>query len=402
MTITSSFIEEFDDYGNIKSVADLNFTDKILGEGSYGIVRLAKRKKKNTFKSKYSYIRKKLTSSINSSSLSSDGEIWSNEKDNNRSGDLVAVKIYSKDVLKQMREVTKSSSSKRRMSIHDAYEKVQKEISIMKMVNHPNLLKLHEVIDLTESGNLYVVSEYLPLGQIMIFDSETKRYQQRNKRIPGLTDNGTFEEDAAASYFVDVLHGLAYLHKHHVCHRDIKPDNILLDERGFAKIGDFGVSYYFEDECDFQSLSRTNLFGNLSKREGTYSFWSPEMCCGNSKTFSAYASDLWACGICLYVFVSGKVPFYAEDPSEVFELICNSEIQYEDIFSHQLRDVISKLLQKDPESRATIPESLSHSFCKKVGENRVELLSLDSVEEGKSPNKYDSHSSKRFQACILQ
>ena len=94
-------------------------------------------------------------------------------------------------------------------------------------------------------------------------------------------------ESAASSLCLDILHGLEYLHLHHIAHRDLKPENVLLATRGdgtvVAKIADFGVSHYFEDEeeKEFRSmnvLSRSESRGQLGKTEGTYYFWAPEMC----------------------------------------------------------------------------------------------------------------------------
>lgn len=434
--MTSTFTEEFDDLGNVISVADIEFTDDVLGEGSFGIVRLARRNSKSKLKD--SKRLGKLTSSSitcasNISSFRSGGEIWNSIDENSSVGgkekkkrmkkwkndgnkdktnlmetNLMAVKIYSKSALKRMREITKSTSAKRRLSIHTALEKVEKEISIMKMMNHPNLVKLHKVIDSIESDTLYVVMEYLPLGQIMTFNPETLRYSQTNKSVYGVTKDDFFEEEAAALYFVDLLNGLRHLHKHHICHRDLKPDNILIDSRGFAKISDFGVSFLFETENSLKQLDPSTLSGSLKKREGTYSFWSPEMCSANSEEFSGYASDLWACGICLFIFVTGKLPFYAFSPVELFELITDSApakpVDVE--FSSCLDDLLMRLLQKDPDVRATIKEGLVHPFCKAAGKQRNVLLesNTDWKQEKESSLSSLRHSfkSKHPSTCILQ
>jgi len=453
----SSFHEEYDRDGNIYTIGDLEFCDEILGEGSYGTVKLAWRRA--ILHEKYhpgKHCQPPQSSAVNlvledRGSFNTDVEIVPSTlhqtNDCEKEDELVAVKIYSKSWLKQIREITKSNSS-RRMSIHTADEKVQKEIAIMKIMSHPNLVQLYEVIDAVESDALYIVLEYLPLGQIMKYDSEMLRFQQTNTTIRGLTENGCYKEEYAALFFVDVLHGLSYLHQNHICHRDLKPENILIDSRGIAKISDFGVRHLFEDEraeenlenlevheahyhvhqsnhlsqdkeellggdddddlsnassaslrsrsshslsissIDLRSsklskhdtdtavlMDRMNNYGNLTKREGTYCFWSPEMCNGNSVSYSAYASDLWAAGICLYIFVSGKLPFFNDDPTELFRLIVNEEAPINTRkFSKPLRDLLSMLLQKDPEKRAGIGESLSHPFCKKAREKRILLL----------------------------
>ncbi len=466
----SCFLEEFDSYGDIKaiefSVARIEFTDVLLGEGSYGKVVLGRRKRKLKLK------RKSFTAGPCSSQ---EGEIWSNtENENENEGntnnnsdhadhELVAIKIYSKSTLKKMREITRSSSNKRRLSVHDAYEKAQREIEILKLLpNHPNVVHVHEVIDSMESDTIYMVLEYVPLGPVMIYDRESMRYRGLRRAASastsassagacsgagggpkkfdpeeniqslqptysnemkifsgsgqgqgqGLTRGGFYEEKIAAIFLVDILHGLHHLHKHHICHRDLKPENVLIDERGFAKISDFGVSYFFENEIaddededededkrerehknkDKIASSQSQLqLGRLTKREGTYTFWSPEMCSEESKAFSGYISDLWGCGVCLYIFVTGKVPFYSEDPSQLFEMIAketavttfdDDDEQFH--FSEPLKDLLSKLLEKDPEKRASIEESLSHPFCRSAKEDRMVALGLDTQKDSSS------------------
>jgi [calcium/calmodulin-dependent protein kinase] kinase len=131
--------------------------------------------------------------------------------------------------------------------VHTALDDVEREIALMKQMRHPNLVSLLQVIDSVDSDALYVVLEFVPLGEIMTFDSERIRFFHRHRFTPGLTKERFFKEEHAALFFVDILHGLAYLHRNLICHRDLKPENILLSEKGIAKISDFGgKSFSFE------------------------------------------------------------------------------------------------------------------------------------------------------------
>ena len=232
-------------------------------------------------------------------------------------GELVAVKIIQKSILKQMKTMERGPHN--RMNVVTAYDSIEREIATMKRLRHPNLVRLYEVIDSMESDRLYMVLEYISLGEILSHVSGTNKYTRcrYRSRVKGLNSNGYFDEMSSACYFTDILHGLAYLHRNRVAHRDLKPENILLTESGVAKISDFGVAYMFGDEEDNRqsfiksvSSSVSDLFSgtgdvdgsdrsdaaNLSKKEresalnmsakmggmlkrteGTYCFWSPEV-----------------------------------------------------------------------------------------------------------------------------
>ncbi|KAG7357564.1 serine/threonine protein kinase [Nitzschia inconspicua] len=353
---------------------------------------------------------------------------------------LVAVKIFSKSILKRKRTMERDKSTNR-IKVKTAWQQVEREIALMKKLSHPNLVQMYEVIDSPESDMLYMVLEYMPGGEILTYqdDGTFRRKEPRAadasyKQIQGVVD-GHFDEEHAALYFVDILHGLAYLHQHHICHRDLKPENILLDARGVAKVGDFGVSHIFEKESkvgaqrmesitegrrfkgkdkkatdpttfsDSWSASSSSSFdevsehdrrppkltrkdtdaalsmrgmagfGMLSRTEGTWCFWSPEMCEG-SQSFSGYAADMWAAGVCLYIFVTGKLPFYSEIPQELFSMIATSEIPYSGLgLSNSLVDLLKRCLAKDPNKRAGVGDCLQHPFLQIARQKRVRQLS---------------------------
>ena len=121
------------------------------------------------------------------------------------------------------------NDSEHKLQVRTALESVEREIAVMKMIQHPNLVSLYEVIDSEETGRLYMVIEYIPLGEIMTHVRGTATYKRRPRRegepaIAGVTKGGYFDELHCALYFVDLLHGLAHLHKNHIVHRDFKPE----------------------------------------------------------------------------------------------------------------------------------------------------------------------------------
>lgn len=134
--------------------------------------------------------------------------------------ELVAVKIFSKSILKRRRTMERDKRS-RRVRVRTALQQVEREIALMKKLSHPNLVNLYEVIDSPESDMLYMVLEYMPLGEILTYRNDGT-FRRKDPR-PGCTKhqvqgivNGHFNEEQAALYFVDILHGLAYLHQHHI------------------------------------------------------------------------------------------------------------------------------------------------------------------------------------------
>lgn len=370
---------------------------------------------------------------------------------------LVAVKIFQKSILKRMRTMERNKET-HRVQVKTALEKVEREIALMKKLSHPNLVQFYEAIDSPDSDLLYMVIEYMPRGEILTYQNDgtfrRREPQPHQEPLEGLVD-GHFDEFHAAMYFVDILHGLAYLHQHHIIHRDLKPENILLDMRGIAKLSDFGVSHIFDDEeknsssrksssdgcsgggdlnssthsaqslssshdsCDRSSLasshhSRNNSAingrcggdgpwalerqgsfgltrqdtdralkmkrmsndGIITKTEGTIPFWSPEMCRGGH--FSGYAADIWAAGVCLYIFVTGKLPFYSTAPMDLMDLIKEAKVPYEGLgLSEHLLELLRMTLEPDPNKRAGVGDCLMHPFLLLARAQRVQQLSAE-------------------------
>ncbi|KAK8449282.1 hypothetical protein SEVIR_7G191600v4 [Setaria viridis] len=134
---------------------------------------------------------------------------------NIKDGKLYAVKVLNKPYMMKIRVVRSET----------AMTDVLREVSIMKMLNHPNIVNLVEVIDDPNIDKFYMVLEYVE-GKMVC-------------------DNG-LEEATARNYLRDIISGLMYLHSHNVIHGDIKPDNLLVTSTGNVKIGDFSVSQVFE------------------------------------------------------------------------------------------------------------------------------------------------------------
>jgi len=323
--------------------------------------------------------------------------------------EFVAVKIVQKSILKKIRSYNRDSKTNR-MKYSTALDKVHYEIALMKKIRHPNLVCLHEVLDSIDSDRIYMVLEFMPMGQIMEFNEEKgKYYRSEQVKVPALDHpdgftfekidgvvDGHFDEKHAAGFFVDIMCGLAFLHRHHICHQDLKPENILIDALGHCKITDFGVSHYFSDEGDMDeeqenevpysesedqvnfrrldsaaasNMEKMHNLGLTKKTEGTYAFFSPEMCTdGTNKVtpFSAYSADIWAAGVCFYILLTGNLPYYSANPNELFKKIKEDNIKYPSFLSEDAVDLLKLTLEKNPEKRGGIGTILSHKFVTDV------------------------------------
>lgn len=277
-------------------------------------------------------------------------------------GTEFAVKCFDKSHLTKKRSFYRGS--KGRMVVSTAMDQVKCEIAIMKKIRHKNLVRLHEIIDDEREDQMFMVLEFVDGGNLMDWDESSQRFTSSQAGPRGL-----FSERKAAQCVLDILDGLLYLHLHHICHRDLKPENVLVTQSGVCKIADFGVAHYFEDEAtegqppEPGPSTRTDVAksrGQLTRTEGTYYFWAPEMCAQGP--YSGYATDMWAVGICLFAMVFGTLPFTGSNPIDLFSCIQNSELTFPTPISRALEDFLHGLLAKDPAQRLTIEEALEHRW----------------------------------------
>ncbi|XP_025893273.1 calcium/calmodulin-dependent protein kinase kinase 2 [Nothoprocta perdicaria] len=209
-------------------------------------------------------------------------------------------------------------------------EQVYQEIAILKKLDHPNVVKLVEVLDDPGEDHLYMVFELVKQGPVM--------------EIPTLKP---LSEDKARFYFQDLIKGIEYLHYQKIIHRDIKPSNLLVGEDGHVKIADFGVSNEFKG---------TDAL--LTNTVGTPAFMAPETLSETRKIFSGKALDVWAMGITLYCFVFGQCPFMDERILSLHNKIKTQTLEFPDQpeVTDFLKDLITRMLDKNPESRISVPE----------------------------------------------
>ena len=223
---------------------------------------------------------------------------------------------------------------------------ILREIAIMKKVSRmDNVVTLHEVISDPVTNELYLVMEYLGGGPVMEWNAERRKYL-----APG--HDNCLSEAVSKQYMKCTVQGLIQLHANQLCHRDIKPANLLTSEDGqVCKIADFGEAHMFEKE-EGQTLKNTR---------GTYHFMAPETLTGEE--YCGFKADIWALGVTLYTFIYGILPFDSTNVLELFDNIQNDPLTFPvTIGSTPLRDLLTQMLEKDPEKRISLEGILNHRW----------------------------------------
>ncbi|PKI85990.1 hypothetical protein MVES_000564 [Malassezia vespertilionis] len=228
---------------------------------------------------------------------------------------------------------------------------VRTEIAIMKKLLHPNVIKLFEVLDDSDSEKLYMVFEYCP-GGILIDVSPGKQV------IP-------MTEDQARKSFVQILSGIDYLHNNGIVHRDIKPDNILFNEdRTVCKIVDFGVSEMFCMPGD----------DTMKRVAGSPAFMSPELCQAGHVEWHGCSDDIWSFGVTFFAMVMGRLPFDKKNVIELYESIQKDDIVLGEQLSPECCDLLLRMLDKREEHRITTDELYIHPWVTRNGLDHVPTL----------------------------
>lgn len=166
----------------------------------------------------------------------------------------------------------------------------------------------------------------------------------------------------------DVVLGLEYIHFQGIIHRDIKPGNLLITHDGTVKISDFGVSHLAKMDEAGNLLPENDL--DLAKTAGSPAFFAPELCQFETRPVITKAIDVWALGVTFYCLLFGREPFpNVQGEMELYHKICTEEIEppadQVDRIDADTKDLLKRLLTKDPKKRITLPEVRRHPFITK-------------------------------------
>lgn len=283
----------------------------------------------------------------------------------------VVLKASKDHVTYAIKVLRRSILKRKRMGKGTAFDSVLREIQLMKQIAHPNCVQLFEVIDDEQRDELYLVMEFVDGGDLD-FPISKKVF------VPA---------EQLRQWTRDLTLGLEYLHLMGICHRDIKPENLLLDlKSGRVKLADFGIS----------SLSNKGPGGDYMKvTGGTPHFFSPEMC-GADMTgrniYSGKAADMWAVGICIYMWLYHKPACNAPTQMLLMEEIAKADIQYSDAIAEApdgfeghppaLMEMMKALLVALPTQRLRVRDLRRHPFLTNDGAEPLGREGTDEAEGG--------------------
>ncbi|KAI0366993.1 Pkinase-domain-containing protein [Pilatotrama ljubarskyi] len=243
-----------------------------------------------------------------------------------RTGQYAAVKIVSKTALLHSRMSLSSLGDEAERILHS----IEREIVIMKLIDHPNIMRLYDVWE--TSTELYLILEYVEGGELFDY----------------LCNKGRLPAPEALAYFQQIITAIDYCHRFNIAHRDLKPENLLLDRDRNIKVADFGMAIW---------QSKGNM---LQTACGSPHYAAPEVIMGDA--YDGTASDIWSCGVILYALLAGRLPFDDEDLPTLLEKVKIGKYTMPSDVPPRAQDLIRRMLTKDVRKRITIPEILRHPF----------------------------------------
>ncbi|KAI0332802.1 Pkinase-domain-containing protein [Cubamyces sp. BRFM 1775] len=248
-----------------------------------------------------------------------------------RTGQLAAVKILPIQPFLSSRSAAnaQAKAEKQRLGI-------DREIIMMKLMNHPNIMRIYDVYE--GEKELYLILEYVEGGEL--FDFLVNR-----GRLPALE---------ALAYFKQIVYGLNYAHTFSIIHRDLKPENILIHSLNppLIKIADWGMAAFAPPTLQLETSC------------GSPHYASPEIV--NGHKYTGTATDIWSCGVILYALLTGRLPF---DDKNVRTLLTKVKVGKYDMPTYidpLAMDLLSRMLVVDVHKRITMSEILAHPWLEGI------------------------------------
>ncbi|XP_028097646.1 CBL-interacting protein kinase 23-like isoform X4 [Camellia sinensis] len=236
---------------------------------------------------------------------------------NVETGENVAIKVLNKEKLLR----------------HKMIDQIKREISTMKLIRHPNVIRMYEVM--ASKTKIYIVLEFVTGGEL--FDK--------------IASKGRLKEDDARKYFQHLINAVDYCHSRGVFHRDLKPENLLLDAKGVLKVSDFGLSALAQ---------QVQEDGLLHTTCGTPNYVAPEVI--KNKGYDGAKADLWSCGVILYLILAGYLPFDDSNLMALYKKIFKAEFTCPPWFSTSAKKLIKRILDPDPVTRISTAEVIENEW----------------------------------------
>ncbi|XP_037135024.1 serine/threonine-protein kinase BRSK1 isoform X3 [Syngnathus acus] len=228
-------------------------------------------------------------------------------------GQKVAVKIVNREKLSE-----------------SVLMKVEREIAILKLIEHPHVLKLHDVYE--NNKYLYLVLEHVSGGEL--FDYLVKK--------------GRLTPKEARKFFRQIISALDFCHSHSICHRDLKPENLLLDEKNNIRIADFGMASLQVGD----SLLETSC--------GSPHYACPEVIRGEK--YDGRRADVWSCGVILFALLVGALPFDHDNLRQLLEKVKSGVFHMPHFIPPDCQSLLKGMIEVNPEKRLTLETIQKHAW----------------------------------------
>ncbi|XP_054056465.1 serine/threonine-protein kinase BRSK2 isoform X4 [Rissa tridactyla] len=231
--------------------------------------------------------------------------------------------------------------------------KVEREIAILKLIEHPHVLKLHDVYE--NKKYLYLVLEHVSGGEL--FDYLVKK--------------GRLTPKEARKFFRQIISALDFCHSHSICHRDLKPENLLLDEKNNIRIADFGMASLQVGD----SLLETSC--------GSPHYACPEVIRGEK--YDGRKADVWSCGVILFALLVGALPFDDDNLRQLLEKVKRGVFHMPHFIPPDCQNLLRGMIEVDASKRLTLEHIQKHIWYIENQEKMIYFLLLDRKE------RYPSH-----------
>ncbi|XP_073430125.1 serine/threonine-protein kinase BRSK2 isoform X4 [Dendrobates tinctorius] len=235
---------------------------------------------------------------------------------------------------------------------------VEREIAILKLIEHPHVLKLHDVYE--NKKYLYLVLEHVSGGEL--FDYLVKK--------------GRLTPKEARKFFRQIISALDFCHSHSICHRDLKPENLLLDEKNNIRIADFGMASLQVGD----SLLETSC--------GSPHYACPEVIRGEK--YDGRKADIWSCGVILFALLVGALPFDDDNLRQLLEKVKRGVFHMPHFIPPDCQNLLCGMIEVDPIKRLTLENIQKHSWYiggknepepEQAVPRKVQMGSLPSLED---------------------